>query len=266
MDQHPKKRLNETVLNVDDDDEEDQGGSAAMEETKSIMQAVSKKYEYIVVEVDHQSSSDFSESSMDDNNKDTTKIMQEKDYVGGNNMGGKSQGSGNHPKTIHPWAVPKGEVSPDHGKKWGGRVLLDAVPVDEQSEEHHGPPTIQEVVTAVPISQEEDGSPRGIWLIFRNRQVACIMVVALVIVSVSLAAGLLVSDGNKKAPSDITPPSAPPTALYWTEIDSFDELDGQTEGGYRLSMSGDGTVLAGSPRSRGIARFFEKKDGRWTEN
>eukprot|EP00980_Cylindrotheca_fusiformis_P012436 scaffold3051_cov92-Cylindrotheca_fusiformis.AAC.2 len=268
---------------VDDDD-------AALKEQRTNAWNSVCKY---VVEVDP--SSDFSESSiiMDDNNnnnnegKTKTIIMQQEKKV--TSLGAATSPSpelapsSNHQNNIiNPGAVHMldGGSSPhqasDREIEWGDTaVLLDAVPVDENSDEHHVPATLPEAVTAIQVSEEEeDERPTGISLIFRNRQVGCI-VVLLVIVSVSLAAGLLVSDGNKKRndsrqpASETVPPSVPPTAvttLYWNKVDSFDGLDdGQTDKGYRLSMSGDGTVLAASPRSHGTARFFNKKDGRWTE-
>eukprot|EP00980_Cylindrotheca_fusiformis_P015012 scaffold4127_cov126-Cylindrotheca_fusiformis.AAC.8 len=52
----------------------------------------------------------------------------------------------------------------------------------------------------------------------------------------------------------------------WDKEVSFAELAGQTNGGYRLALSGDGTFLAASPREEGTARFFQKKAGTsWTE-
>eukprot|EP00980_Cylindrotheca_fusiformis_P006847 scaffold1431_cov76-Cylindrotheca_fusiformis.AAC.2 len=170
-------------------------------------------------------------------------------------------------------------------------VLLAAVPVDDDEEasdddddeeQQHMPPdaTLHEEVPAVPVPDKEDdesSSWRG--LIFRNRQVFCIVVV-LVILLVSLVTGLLVSDrnnnnkssdnsNNKEDPSggDTLPPSVPPTSvesLYWNEVNSFDKLNGQPGKGYKLSMSGDGTVLVASPRTGGIARFFEKKESNGT--
>eukprot|EP00980_Cylindrotheca_fusiformis_P006846 scaffold1431_cov76-Cylindrotheca_fusiformis.AAC.1 len=283
-DENPSRRLHETTMKCQYNDDEEDQGAAVLEETESVMEAGSNNkytnnrddvdaalnkqradawnsaFNY-VVEVDHQSS-DFSESSMDDD-KEKTKTMQETQ---------ESLGIATSPS---PDLVPMDGGS----NNWeGDTVLLAAVPVDEISEEHHVSTTFHEEVTAVPVSDnKEDESPTGISLIFRNRQVFCI-VVLLVIVSVSLAAGLLASDSTKQrndskeeAPSDSTaPPSVPPTAvqsLYWDEVDSFDALDDDPDKRYKLSMSGDGTVLAVSPRPRGIARFFLRNDGsRWIEN
>eukprot|EP00980_Cylindrotheca_fusiformis_P014437 scaffold3849_cov91-Cylindrotheca_fusiformis.AAC.1 len=75
-------------------------------------------------------------------------------------------------------------------------VLINAIPVDE-IEELGAPAMPQEMVSAVVMSEDDKGT-RGIWSIFQNRQVACI-VVLLVIVSASLAAGLSRSDDTKTA-------------------------------------------------------------------
>eukprot|EP00980_Cylindrotheca_fusiformis_P019047 scaffold6420_cov78-Cylindrotheca_fusiformis.AAC.1 len=285
MDENPSRRLHETAMN---DDEEDQG-AAVLEETESVMETGSNKYSnrddvdaalkkqradawnsafYYVAEVDHQSS-DFSESSMDDDNEKTTTMEEEQESLGIATP--PSPDLARRSNQQKPGAVPM-----DGGSN-RDTVLLAAVPVDEISEGHHVPTTLHEAVAAVAVSDnKEDESPTGISLIFRNRQVFCI-VVLLVIVSVSLAAGLLASDGTKRrnnskeeAPSDSTaPPSVPPTAvqsLYWDEVDSFDALDDDPDKRYKLSMSGDGTVLAVSPRHEGVAQFFLRNDGRWTEN
>eukprot|EP00980_Cylindrotheca_fusiformis_P005436 scaffold1160_cov95-Cylindrotheca_fusiformis.AAC.1 len=93
-------------------------------------------------------------------------------------------------------------------------VLINAIPVDEIEELGAPAMSQQEMVSAVVMSEDDKGA-RGIWSIFQNRQVACI-VVLFVIISASLAAGLSRSDDTKtaddtKRASDAAP-SFPPTA------------------------------------------------------
>eukprot|EP00980_Cylindrotheca_fusiformis_P015165 scaffold4193_cov68-Cylindrotheca_fusiformis.AAC.2 len=77
---------------------------------------------------------------------------------------------------------------------------------------------------------------------------------------------------------DATPPSNHHRLLaaadsFWEEVDSFDKLDGATNGGYSVSISGDGTFLAAAPgyyaanNAAGIVQFFQKQaGGNWEEN
>eukprot|EP00980_Cylindrotheca_fusiformis_P027752 scaffold22558_cov116-Cylindrotheca_fusiformis.AAC.1 len=61
---------------------------------------------------------------------------------------------------------------------------------------------------------------------------------------------------------------------YWEQVASFDQLAGSVEGGYRVSISGDGSLLAAAPYyfsetgkvNNGIVRFFQKHNGTWEEN
>eukprot|EP00980_Cylindrotheca_fusiformis_P021557 scaffold8400_cov95-Cylindrotheca_fusiformis.AAC.3 len=73
-----------------------------------------------------------------------------------------------------------------------------------------------------------------------------------------------------------TPPSRRSLSTSsWEEVASFDLLEDSSFGGFRVSMSGDGTFLASSPYlssnngkdKNGIVRFFQKheSDGMWEE-
>eukprot|EP00980_Cylindrotheca_fusiformis_P012984 scaffold3240_cov68-Cylindrotheca_fusiformis.AAC.4 len=61
---------------------------------------------------------------------------------------------------------------------------------------------------------------------------------------------------------------------YWVQVASFDQLEDSNYGGYRVSISGDGSFIAAAPLSysetgktrNGIVRFFKKDDGAWKEN
>eukprot|EP00980_Cylindrotheca_fusiformis_P016542 scaffold4957_cov111-Cylindrotheca_fusiformis.AAC.1 len=60
---------------------------------------------------------------------------------------------------------------------------------------------------------------------------------------------------------------------FWEEVNSFDKLEDASDGGYRVSISGDGTFLAAAPGSydaneyAGIVQFFQKQaGGTWEEN
>eukprot|EP00980_Cylindrotheca_fusiformis_P017424 scaffold5418_cov107-Cylindrotheca_fusiformis.AAC.5 len=245
----------ESFQHDDEEDEETDGGAEAIEATEEIMKAISSKYSPLdedaaaalkkqgkdvwksglksIVEV-HQSS----ESPMDDTSKRKVEIMRKEDDVGGTVDGEIIQGSFDRNESLGATQP----TLPDHHEDWypeaeamgGGSsprtsdliiqsgdtedndptdVLINAIPVDE-IEELGAPAMPQEMVSAVVMSEDDKGA-RGIWSIFQNRQVACI-VVFFVIISASLAAGLSRSDDTKtaddaKRASD-TAPSFPPAA------------------------------------------------------
>eukprot|EP00980_Cylindrotheca_fusiformis_P008634 scaffold1836_cov97-Cylindrotheca_fusiformis.AAC.1 len=63
-------------------------------------------------------------------------------------------------------------------------------------------------------------------------------------------------------------------ALSWVQVATFPELDFSANGGYSVSMSGDGTFLAAAPQynsnnfklENGIVRFYKKQSGgSWME-
>eukprot|EP00980_Cylindrotheca_fusiformis_P005439 scaffold1160_cov95-Cylindrotheca_fusiformis.AAC.4 len=203
-----------------------------------------------IVEV-HQSS----ESPMDDTSKRKVEIMRKEDDVGGTvDEGEIIQGSFDRNDSLGATQPPL----PDHHEDWypeaeamgGGSsprtsdliiqsgdtedndpsdVLINAIPVDE-IEELGAPAIPQEMVSAVVMSEDDKGT-RGIWSIFQNRQVACI-VVLFVIISVSLAAGLSRSDDTKtaddaKRASDAAP-SFPPTAATSLLADLLRDSVGDT--------------------------------------
>eukprot|EP00980_Cylindrotheca_fusiformis_P027753 scaffold22558_cov116-Cylindrotheca_fusiformis.AAC.2 len=61
---------------------------------------------------------------------------------------------------------------------------------------------------------------------------------------------------------------------YWEQVATFDQLEDSTFGGNRLSISGDGSLLAAAPyyysgtgmEYNGVVQFFQKQDGAWKEN
>eukprot|EP00980_Cylindrotheca_fusiformis_P015011 scaffold4127_cov126-Cylindrotheca_fusiformis.AAC.7 len=72
---------------------------------------------------------------------------------------------------------------------------------------------------------------------------------------------------------EVTPPSNHRSlqTSYWEQVATFDQLANSDQGGYRVSISGDGSLLAAAPRyhsetRNGIVRFFQKQDGAWNEN
>eukprot|EP00980_Cylindrotheca_fusiformis_P003815 scaffold844_cov80-Cylindrotheca_fusiformis.AAC.1 len=75
---------------------------------------------------------------------------------------------------------------------------------------------------------------------------------------------------------DATPPSNHHRLLadsFWEEVNSFPQLDGASGGGRRVSISGDGKLLAAARKSypandaAGIVQFFQKQaGGTWEEN
>eukprot|EP00980_Cylindrotheca_fusiformis_P017423 scaffold5418_cov107-Cylindrotheca_fusiformis.AAC.4 len=229
----------ESFQHDDEEDEETDEGAEAIEAAEEIMKAISRKYSSLdeedaalkkqrtdvwksgfksIVEV-HQSS----ESPMDDTSK-MVEIMRKEDDVGETvDEGEIFQGSFDRNDSLGATQPPL----PDHHEDWypeaeamgGGSsprtsdliiqsgdtedndpsdVLINAIPVDE-TEELGAPAMPQEMVSAVVMSEDDKGA-RGIWSIFHNRQVACI-VVLFVIISASLAAGLSRSDDTKTADS-----------------------------------------------------------------
>eukprot|EP00980_Cylindrotheca_fusiformis_P012981 scaffold3240_cov68-Cylindrotheca_fusiformis.AAC.1 len=56
---------------------------------------------------------------------------------------------------------------------------------------------------------------------------------------------------------------------YWEQVAFFDQLQDSTNGGYSVSISGDGSLLAAAPNTNGgagIVRFFENHNSTWEEN
>eukprot|EP00980_Cylindrotheca_fusiformis_P015009 scaffold4127_cov126-Cylindrotheca_fusiformis.AAC.5 len=58
---------------------------------------------------------------------------------------------------------------------------------------------------------------------------------------------------------------------YWELVAALDQLEDSLLDGYRVSISGDGSILAAAPlfyieNSAGGIRFFQKQDGAWKEN
>eukprot|EP00980_Cylindrotheca_fusiformis_P013568 scaffold3467_cov118-Cylindrotheca_fusiformis.AAC.5 len=189
--------------------------------------------------VDVHPSSDSSESFMDDSeelssSKILLKAQRMKDNISGSRTAGVgeeiSQGSFDRNESLDATRPPQpnrarrtlnhrntdpgaismfGELSPQTSDRTihvgdmedddSPDIVTDGYLVGERSQERGLPSVAKEPVVAVPML-EEDKSPKGIRLIFRNRQVGC-TVVLLVIVAASLVAGLLLSGGSNDSPS-----------------------------------------------------------------